>query len=92
MAAGKDGIVEDYVLFNTATSAERLISQISEKNVIIKRATLSPETGMKYLSLSLSDKIKFWYGKPRLIELIFKRGNSRCISLFFWEGVPFSYR
>ena len=31
---------------------------------------------MKYLSLSLSDIIKFWYGRPRLIELIFKRGNS----------------
>ena len=81
-----------FCVFNTATSAERYISQISEKYVIIKRALFSPETGVKYLSLSLSDIIKFWYGRPRLIELIYKRGNSRCISLFFWEGIPFSYR
>ena len=88
MAAGKDGIVEDNVLCFQYCH----ICRISEKFVIIKIATFSPETGVKYLSLSLSGIIKFWYGRLRLIELIFKRGNSRCISLFFWEGIPFSYR
>ena len=78
-------------VFNTATSAERRISQIFEKYVVIKRATFSPETGVKYLCLSLSDIIEFWYERTGLIELIFERGNSRCVSLLFWESVPFSY-
>ena len=77
-------------VFNTATSAERRISQIFEKYVVIKRATFSPETGVKYLCLSLSDIIEFWYERTGLIEL-FERGNSRCVSLLFWESVPFSY-
>ena len=47
VAAGKDGIVEDNVLcFQYCHICRKMNQSISEKYIIIKRATFSPETGV----------------------------------------------